>query len=45
MRTNRGALLGCRTRGTTQAWALTRHPRTEPVGICGLLPAPVAQMA
>ena len=45
MRTYRVALLGCRARGTTQTRALTCHPRTELVGICDLLPAPVAQMA
>jgi predicted dehydrogenase len=32
------ALIGCRARGTSQAAAIVRHPRTELVGICDLLP-------
>jgi predicted dehydrogenase len=38
MRTYRVALLGCRARGTSQAAAITRHPRTELVAVCDLLP-------
>ena len=38
MKTYRVALLGCRSRGTSQAKAITQHPRTELVGICDLLP-------
>jgi predicted dehydrogenase len=38
MKTYRVALLGCRSRGTSQARAITKHPRTELVGICDLLP-------
>ena len=38
MKTYRVALLGCRSRGTSQAKAITQHPRTELVAICDLLP-------
>ncbi|HEX9369739.1 MAG TPA: Gfo/Idh/MocA family oxidoreductase, partial [Roseiflexaceae bacterium] len=38
MKTYRIALLGCRSRGTSQAKAITQHPRTELVAICDLLP-------
>ncbi len=38
MKTYRVALLGCRSRGTSQAKAITQHPRMELVGICDLMP-------
>src|SRR5688572_4684327 len=38
MRTYRVALIGCRLRGTQQAQAIVRHPRTELVAVCDLLP-------
>ena len=38
MKTYRVALLGCRSRGTSQAKAITQHPRMELVAICDLLP-------
>ena len=38
MRAYRVALIGCRARGTQQARAITRHPRTELVAVCDLLP-------
>lgn len=38
MRTYRVALIGCRARGESQARAIVRHPRTQLVGICDLLP-------
>ncbi|MBI3971611.1 MAG: Gfo/Idh/MocA family oxidoreductase [Chloroflexi bacterium] len=38
MRTYRVALLGCRSRGTSQAKAIVQHPRMELVGVCDLLP-------
>ena len=38
MKTYRVALLGCRSRGTSQAKAITQPPRMELVGICDLLP-------
>ena len=38
MRTYRVALIGCRSRGTQQAEAIVRHPRTELVAVCDLLP-------
>lgn len=38
MRTYRVAILGCRARGTTQAKSVWRHPRTELVGLCDLMP-------
>ena len=37
-RTYRVALIGCRSRGTAQARAVTQHPRTELVAVCDLLP-------
>jgi predicted dehydrogenase len=39
MRTYRVALIGCRLRGTQQAAAIVRHPRTELLAVCDLLPA------
>lgn len=36
--TYRVALIGCRSRGTAQARAVTQHPRMELVAICDLLP-------
>ena len=38
MRPYRVALIGCRARGTQQAAAIARHPRTELVAVCDLLP-------
>jgi predicted dehydrogenase len=38
VKTYRVALLGCRSRGTSQAKAITQHPRMELVAICDLLP-------
>ncbi len=38
MKTYRVALIGCRARGTSQAKAISQHPRTELVAICDLLP-------
>jgi predicted dehydrogenase len=38
MRTYRVALIGCRARGTAQAAAIVKHPRTDLVAICDLLP-------
>ena len=37
-RNYRVALIGCRSRGTAQARAVTQHPRLELVGICDLVP-------
>ena len=44
MRRYRVALLGCRARGTSQASAIARHPRTDLVGICDLLPQRLAEL-
>ena len=38
MRTYRVALIGCRLRGTQQAEAIVRHPCTDLVAVCDLLP-------
>lgn len=38
MKTYRVALLGCRSRGTSQAKAIVQHPRMELVALCDLLP-------
>ncbi|MGH2350999.1 MAG: Gfo/Idh/MocA family protein [Chloroflexota bacterium] len=38
MQTYRVALLGCRSRGTSQAKAIVQHPRMELVAVCDLLP-------
>ena len=44
MQTYRVALLGCRSRGTSQAKAITQHPRMELVAICDLLPERLAAL-
>src|SRR4051812_35237132 len=44
MKTYRVALIGCRARGTSQAKAITQHPRLDLVAICDLLPERLAAL-
>jgi len=44
VKTYRVAILGCRSRGTAAARAYHRHPRTEIVGLCDLVPERLATL-